>query len=81
MLNAVFERLVDTVPFRLLKQGEMSNERLIKEFREDDTTCLMGVHSFWEGVDVKGERLSCVIIDKLPFSVPDTPTNKARCEQ
>ena len=59
----------------------MSNDRLIKEFREDDNTCLMGVHSFWEGVDVKGERLSCVIIDKLPFSVPDTPTNKARCEQ
>jgi ATP-dependent DNA helicase DinG len=41
----------------------------------------MGVHSFWEGVDVKGERLSCVIIDKLPFSVPDTPINRARCEQ
>ena len=81
MLNAVFDRLADDVPFRLLRQGEMSNERLIKEFREDDTTCLMGVHSFWEGVDVKGERLSCVIIDKLPFSVPDTPTNKARCEQ
>ncbi len=81
MLNAVFDRLSGTVPFRLLKQGEMSNERLIKEFREDETTCLMGVHSFWEGVDVKGERLSCVIIDKLPFSVPDTPTNKARCDQ
>lgn len=81
MMNAVFDRLVDNVPFRLLRQGEMSNDRLIKEFREDDNTCLMGVHSFWEGVDVKGERLSCVIIDKLPFSVPDTPTNKARCEQ
>ena len=59
----------------------MSNERLIKEFREDPEACLMGVHSFWEGVDVKGERLSCVIIDKLPFAVPDTPTNKARCER
>ncbi|MDH7602054.1 MAG: helicase C-terminal domain-containing protein [Armatimonadota bacterium] len=81
MMNAVFHRLKDCVPFRLLRQGEMSNERLIKEFREDDTTCLMGVHSFWEGVDVKGERLSCVIIDKLPFAVPDTPINKARCAQ
>lgn len=81
MLNAVFDRLVDNVPFRLLRQGEMSNEKLMQEFREDEETCLMGVHSFWEGVDVKGERLSCVIIDKLPFSVPDTPTNKARCEQ
>ncbi len=81
MLNEVFNRLQDRLPFRLLRQGEMSNERLIKEFREDESTCLMGVHSFWEGVDVKGERLSCVIIDKLPFSVPDTPTNKARCAQ
>jgi ATP-dependent DNA helicase DinG len=81
MLNEVFNRLVDVVPFRLLKQGEMSNDRLIQEFRENDDTCLMGVHSFWEGIDVKGERLSCVIIDKLPFAVPDTPTNKARCEQ
>ncbi len=81
MLNAVFERLANDVPYRLLRQGEMSNERLIKEFREDETTCLMGVHSFWEGVDVKGERLSLVIIDKLPFAVPDNPTHKARCQQ
>lgn len=81
MMNAVFDRLAGRLPFRLLKQGEMSNERLIQEFREDDGTCLMGVHSFWEGVDVKGERLSCVIIDKLPFGVPDSPTNKARCDQ
>jgi len=81
MLNAVFHRLKDSLPFRLLRQGEMSNERLLKEFREDESTCLVGVHSFWEGVDVKGERLSCVIIDKLPFAVPDTPTNKARCDQ
>ena len=79
MLHAVFDRLVNAVPFRLLVQGDMSNERLIKEFREDPNACLMGVHSFWEGVDVKGERLTCVIIDKLPFAVPDTPTNKARC--
>jgi ATP-dependent DNA helicase DinG len=81
MMNAVFERLVDDLPFRLLRQGEMSNDRLIKEFREDENTCLLGVHSFWEGVDVKGERLSCVIIDKLPFAVPDSPTHKARCDQ
>lgn len=81
MLNSVFDRLAGHVPYRLLKQGEMSHERLIKEFREDPTTCLMGVHSFWEGVDVKGERLSCVIIDKLPFAVPDSPMNKARCDQ
>ena len=81
MMNEAFRRLVNAVPFRLLVQGDMSNERLIAEFRKDENACLMGVHSFWEGVDVKGERLSCVIIDKLPFAVPDTPTNKARCER
>lgn len=81
MLHAVFDRLVNVIPFRLLVQGDMSNERLIKEFREDPGACLMGVHSFWEGVDVKGERLTCVIIDKLPFAVPDSPTNKARCDR
>ncbi|MGQ9764589.1 MAG: ATP-dependent DNA helicase [Armatimonadota bacterium] len=81
MMNMVFDRLKNELPFRLLRQGEMSNERLLKEFRDDESTCLMGVHSFWEGVDVKGERLSCVIIDKLPFSVSDNPVNKARCDQ
>ncbi len=81
MMNNVFYRLKDCIPFRLLRQGEMSNERLISEFKEDESTCLMGVSSFWEGVDVKGERLSCVIIDKLPFAVPDTPINKARYAQ
>lgn len=81
MLNRVFDILVDRIPYRLLKQGEMSNERLIREFREGDDTCLMGVHSFWEGVDVKGEKLSLVVIDKLPFAVPDSPINKARCER
>lgn len=81
MMHAVLDKLIDMVPFRLLVQGDMSNERLINEFREDPESCLMGVHSFWEGVDVKGERLSCVIIDKLPFAVPDTPINKARCER
>lgn len=81
MMHSVFDRLVNAVPFRLLVQGDMSNERLLKEFREDPQACLMGVHSFWEGVDVKGERLTCVIIDKLPFAVPDTPINKARCER
>ncbi len=80
MLNSVFERLSDEVPYRLLRQGEMSNERLVAEFRKDEDTCLMGVHSFWEGVDIKGERLSLVVIDKLPFAVPDSPVNQARCQ-
>ena len=81
MLNAVFDRLIEKVEYRLLKQGDMSNQQLIQEFREDDSSVLLGVHSFWEGVDVKGDKLSCVIIDKLPFAVPDNPTTKARCSK
>jgi ATP-dependent DNA helicase DinG len=80
MMNGVYDRLKDTLPFRLLKQGEMSNDRLLGEFRDSEDACLFGVHSFWEGVDVKGERLSCVVIDKLPFAVPDSPINRARCD-
>lgn len=80
MLNAVHDRLRGVLPFKLLKQGEMANERLLAEFRKDGQACLFGVHSFWEGVDVKGEALSCVIIDKLPFAVPDNPVHKARVD-
>ncbi|HOK53070.1 MAG TPA: helicase C-terminal domain-containing protein, partial [Armatimonadota bacterium] len=62
------------------KQGEKSNDKLLEEFRKSDDACLMGVHSFWEGVDVRGEKLSLVVIDKLPFAVPDSPINRARCD-
>lgn len=80
MLNAVYDNLNGNLPYKLLKQGDMSNDRLLDEFRKTEKACLLGVHSFWEGVDVRGEALSCVIIDKLPFAVPDSPINKARCE-
>lgn len=80
MLNAVYDRLANKLPYKLLRQGDMSNDRLLEEFRTAENACLFGVHSFWEGVDVRGEQLSCVIIDKLPFAVPDSPINKARCD-
>jgi ATP-dependent DNA helicase DinG len=80
MLNSVYDILKDNLPYKLLRQGDMSNDRLIDEFRKSDNACLLGVHSFWEGVDVRGEKLSCVVIDKLPFAVPDSPINKARCD-
>ncbi len=80
MMNAVHERLRDKLPYMVLKQGEMSNEALIERFLEEGNACLFGVHSFWEGVDVRGEALSLVVIDKLPFAVPDSPVNKARVD-
>lgn len=80
MMNAVYDRLADRLPYTMLKQGDLSNEETVKEFLKNENACLFGVHSFWEGIDIKGEALSCVIIDKLPFSTPDSPVNKARTD-
>jgi ATP-dependent DNA helicase DinG len=67
-------------PYRLFVQGEAPRERLLKEFREDGNAVLLGTTSFWEGVDVKGEALRLVIIEKLPFASPDDPLVKARID-
>ncbi|MEF3193007.1 MAG: ATP-dependent DNA helicase, partial [Halothiobacillaceae bacterium] len=64
----------------MLVQGEMPRHRLIERFRELGHAVLLGTQSFWEGVDVQGEALSLVIIDKLPFAMPDDPLLKARME-
>ena len=64
----------------LLVQGEGPRERLLREFREHGDAVLLGTASFWEGVDVKGEALRLVIIEKLPFASPDDPLTKARIE-
>jgi ATP-dependent DNA helicase DinG len=67
-------------PYRLFVQGEAPRERLLKEFREDGNGVLLGTTSFWEGVDVKGEALRLVIIEKLPFASPDDPLVRARID-
>jgi ATP-dependent DNA helicase DinG len=64
--------------FKLLKQGDASHLELLQTFREDVHSVLFATHSFWEGVDVEGEALSLVIIDKLPFASPDDPVIRAR---
>jgi ATP-dependent DNA helicase DinG len=69
-----------TAPFRLLVQGEAPRERLLEEFRKDGNAVLLGTASFWEGVDVKGEALRLVIIEKLPFASPEDPLVRARIE-
>ena len=56
----------------------MQRHRMIEEFRRDTDSVLFGTDSFWEGVDVAGDNLSCVIIDKLPFAHPDDPVLQAR---
>jgi ATP-dependent DNA helicase DinG len=67
-------------PFPVLVQGEAPREALLNRFREIGNAVLLATGSFWEGVDVKGEALSIVAIDKLPFASPDDPLLKARLE-
>ena len=73
-------RWADAAPCRLFVQGEAPRERLLQEFRADGNGVLLGTASFWEGVDVKGEALRLVIIEKLPFASPDDPLVRARIE-
>jgi ATP-dependent DNA helicase DinG len=84
MLSAVAEGTRDWFErqgIRLLVQGEgMGRSEMLAIFREDVTSVLFGTESFWHGVDVPGEALSCVIIVKLPFEVPDRPLVQARAE-
>lgn len=78
MLNKIAETLPELIEYPILKQGEAPKSVLIDRFRETDNAVLLGTASFWEGVDVQGESLSCVIIDKLPFASPDDPILQAR---
>lgn len=77
-LRAAFEAAGD--PYPVLQQGEASRGRLLERFRQLGNAVLVGSHSFWEGIDVRGEALSLVVIDKLPFAPPDDPVLKKRLE-
>ncbi|MGK0392054.1 MAG: ATP-dependent DNA helicase DinG [Alcanivorax borkumensis] len=66
--------------YPLLVQGEAGRRELLDAFREKGNAVLLGTSSFWEGIDVRGEALSCVIIDKLPFGSPGDPVAAARIE-
>lgn len=79
LLKEAFEQ--QGLEYPLLVQGESSRSELLERFRQLGNAVLVGSQSFWEGVDVRGEALSCVIIDKLPFSPPDDPVLAARIEQ
>lgn len=68
------------IEYPLLVQGQMPRSRLLEQFRALGNAVLLGTGSFWEGVDVRGEALSCVIIDKLPFASPGDPVLQARIE-
>jgi ATP-dependent DNA helicase DinG len=76
--EAMQRRMLD---FPVLTQGEGSRSELLDRFRRLGNAVLIGSQSFWEGVDVKGEALSLVVIDKLPFSAPDDPVLAARIDK
>jgi ATP-dependent DNA helicase DinG len=79
-LREAAELLAGRISYPLLIQGDAPRSRLLEEFREKGNAVLLGTGSFWEGVDVRGEALSCVIIDKLPFASPGDPVLQARID-
>lgn len=80
MMNALAEQFRERIPLPVLVQGETSKVKLLDQFIRKGNALLIATSSFWEGIDVRGDVLSCVIIDKLPFSSPDDPLMKARME-
>ncbi len=72
-MERAYELLCDKLPFPLLKQGDIPKSEILREFREDENSVLFATQSFWEGVDVSGQSLSCVVVDKLPFASPSDP--------
>lgn len=80
MLRIVAQRLENRIDYPMLVQGTTSKRLLLDQFAEHGNAVLLGTASFWEGVDVRGDALSCVIIDKLPFAAPDEPLLQSRME-
>jgi ATP-dependent DNA helicase DinG len=68
------------VPYQVLVQGDAPRERLLERFRSEVDSVLLATSTFWQGVDIPGESLSLLVIDKLPFSAPGDPLHEARCE-
>ncbi|RKZ56530.1 MAG: ATP-dependent DNA helicase, partial [Gammaproteobacteria bacterium] len=79
-MHRAHDYLKQMLPFELLVQGDLPKHQLLEKFRQTDNAVLLGTSSFWEGVDVRGESLSCVIIDKLPFASPGDPVMQARID-
>ena len=76
-MHEVADLLAD-LDYPLMVQGSGAKATLLEEFRQHGNAVLLGTNSFWEGVDVRGEALSCVLIDKIPFASPGDPVLEAR---
>jgi ATP-dependent DNA helicase DinG len=77
-MREIHQRLLGEIEFPMLLQGDAPKSALLEEFRATPNCVLFATSSFWQGVDVQGEQLSCVIIDRLPFAVPSDPVVAAR---
>ena len=73
-METTYRLLQGTLPFPLMVQGEAPRTQLLDRFRQDVSSVLLATRSFWQGVDVVGEALSCLIIHKLPFGFPGYPS-------
>jgi len=80
-MQACYQMLAEELPYPTLIQGRTSRSRLLDQFRRKPNAVLFATSSFWQGIDVPGDALSCVIIDKLPFQVPSDPLVEARIRQ
>lgn len=79
-MNAVHDALVDRLPYTVMRQGDRPKRELLDAFKADEHSVLFATSSFWEGVDVEGDALRLVIIDKLPFASPTDPVISARVQ-
>ena len=77
-MNDIYQRLLGVLDYPILRQGDAPKNALLEQFRLTPNAVLFGTSSFWQGVDVQGDQLSCVIIDRLPFAVPTDPVVAAR---
>jgi len=77
-MHQLYDRLLGELEYPMLLQGSAPKNALLEEFRMTPNAVLFATSSFWQGVDVQGEQLSCVIIDRLPFAVPNDPVVAAR---
>ena len=73
-MKDIYQRLLGELEFPMLLQGDAPKSALLEEFRLTPHAVLFATSSFWQGVDVQGDQLSCVIIDRLPFAVPSDPS-------
>jgi ATP-dependent DNA helicase DinG len=79
-MNAVAKHLKEKTEYNILVQGESSNINLIERFKKEKGSVLLGSYSFWEGIDIQGNSLTLVAIEKFPFAVPSDPLKNARIE-